>query len=997
MNTFCLRNERAGSTRTKPELVRVYNSVLPKGEATMCLKRTFVTGLMLMLIASSLFASPDIIQGPNNLSAGEGRGNSGIRSDRQLDQTSVVWEYNFDDPENSMDDWTFRDASDQESYWRASEYEPYTGEGHSWTCAPSGFEGSYAGGMVQGLITPALDLSGIEMPILTFQMRLQTEFGCDGGCVMIWYGDSEEEAVRAVLSPMPRDPQYNGEVSALSDAFGEPTMGWSGDGSIAPREFTEWDGYTFFLSEYNAPYVRIGFIFASDANEEVGSGMFIDLVSVGDGMTNFPFRNDCNDNWTDGGDFEIVTGSSLADPSSLFPNTFTFFNDENAETQGFASNSTPNCMGPAEYGSEFLYEHYIQGPSIELPALTEEQDNLLFSFSVKTGFDNGAADPWQVFYYVPEFRVDGASDWQNVNAINGGAYYAFSQRLNDGEWASSLDYYNDGDWDFNISALQNQTVDFRFRVVGQGVDLVNGTNLMGTPINGSWDHLVWDDLKITMLTLEHDISTEVIVPFPNTVGYPVPITGRFTNCSPRLNEEEVNGTCEIGPMSGFLLPSEPFSINSLEYVDRSLRWTSFEEPHLNNQWAPFATSSIEEPFTISVNHTLETDENSFNDEHQVNLVIDDVGTYELGYDGRLQAASATLLPGDASMAVRIDPNDFEWFDPETDLTLKGVVASFLLDDDGLIPMPQTITWSIREDGDTPETTEIWNSNAVEVFADASQGFGQILRHDLAEEDYVTLPFEPFWIVVTKSPDDSRFALMENHFCLPENNPYYSYVDGEWVSTGEDVVIDSPIRAVVGGNIMPYLVFNSDPADGADLDLTEDQVVTFSWTGGGSPDGEMVTNTLHLEDEDGNTYTYDTSEAMLELDFAEENLPDGEWSWYVEVAEESGCSRTSEATTFSVIYSSVESSGLPRVFALEEAYPNPFNPTTTLRYQVPRLGHVELTVTNVLGQEVARLVDGKVQPGVHTAVFDGASLASGMYFVHMRAGGFSAMQKIMLMK
>ncbi len=92
-----------------------------------------------------------------------------------------------------------------------------------------------------------------------------------------------------------------------------------------------------------------------------------------------------------------------------------------------------------------------------------------------------------------------------------------------------------------------------------------------------------------------------------------------------------------------------------------------------------------------------------------------------------------------------------------------------------------------------------------------------------------------------------------------------------------------------------------------------------------------------------------------------------------------------------------SANLPAEFALEAAYPNPFNPSTTLNYTLPRSSHVSLAVYDVMGREVAELQKGTLQPGRHQVSWNAADHASGIYFVRMQAEGFSAMQKVILMK
>ncbi|MCB2211653.1 T9SS type A sorting domain-containing protein [bacterium] len=88
---------------------------------------------------------------------------------------------------------------------------------------------------------------------------------------------------------------------------------------------------------------------------------------------------------------------------------------------------------------------------------------------------------------------------------------------------------------------------------------------------------------------------------------------------------------------------------------------------------------------------------------------------------------------------------------------------------------------------------------------------------------------------------------------------------------------------------------------------------------------------------------------------------------------------------------------PREFSLAQNYPNPFNPSTTIRFSVPVSGQVTLAVYDVLGREVARLVDGIVPAGSRQVVFDGSQLSSGVYFYQLRANGQSAVNRMILMK
>ncbi|HEX7343567.1 MAG TPA: T9SS type A sorting domain-containing protein, partial [bacterium] len=80
-----------------------------------------------------------------------------------------------------------------------------------------------------------------------------------------------------------------------------------------------------------------------------------------------------------------------------------------------------------------------------------------------------------------------------------------------------------------------------------------------------------------------------------------------------------------------------------------------------------------------------------------------------------------------------------------------------------------------------------------------------------------------------------------------------------------------------------------------------------------------------------------------------------------------------------------------------ASPNPFNPTTTLSFELPQAGSVKLSVYNVTGREVATLVNGWRDAGNHEVTFDATGLASGLYVYQLTAGDFHAIGKMMLLK
>jgi hypothetical protein len=85
------------------------------------------------------------------------------------------------------------------------------------------------------------------------------------------------------------------------------------------------------------------------------------------------------------------------------------------------------------------------------------------------------------------------------------------------------------------------------------------------------------------------------------------------------------------------------------------------------------------------------------------------------------------------------------------------------------------------------------------------------------------------------------------------------------------------------------------------------------------------------------------------------------------------------------------------YSLAQNFPNPFNPITTIRFELVQSGNVLLTVYNLAGQQVATLINGSLEAGAHNFEFDAASLTSGIYFYRLEADNFVAQKKMLLLK
>ncbi len=104
--------------------------------------------------------------------------------------------------------------------------------------------------------------------------------------------------------------------------------------------------------------------------------------------------------------------------------------------------------------------------------------------------------------------------------------------------------------------------------------------------------------------------------------------------------------------------------------------------------------------------------------------------------------------------------------------------------------------------------------------------------------------------------------------------------------------------------------------------------------------------------------------------------------------------------YSIVPTAVENEreeNIPTKYSLEQNYPNPFNPSTTIRFSLPKAGMVILKVYNILGEEVATLINKEMNAGFHSVSFDALNMASGLYLYRISSGDFVDVKKMLLLK
>lgn len=172
-------------------------------------------------------------------------------------------------------------------------------------------------------------------------------------------------------------------------------------------------------------------------------------------------------------------------------------------------------------------------------------------------------------------------------------------------------------------------------------------------------------------------------------------------------------------------------------------------------------------------------------------------------------------------------------------------------------------------------------------------------------------------------------------------------------------------------------------------------LTFQWTGAADRSSDPHWYTLRVWGTglDTTVRAADTAAVLPSLRMQ----AGATYRWTVRTVDE--WNDTAAPDTFTLVRGVVSAAGeddaAPREFGLAQNYPNPFNPSTVITFDMAERAPVSLRVFNLLGQEVAALVDEVRGPGRHAVRFDAANLPSGVYFYRLTAGGASATKRMVL--
>jgi hypothetical protein len=186
--------------------------------------------------------------------------------------------------------------------------------------------------------------------------------------------------------------------------------------------------------------------------------------------------------------------------------------------------------------------------------------------------------------------------------------------------------------------------------------------------------------------------------------------------------------------------------------------------------------------------------------------------------------------------------------------------------------------------------------------------------------------------------------------------------------------------------------------------------TATWT---QPGGDFQTQSSASQSVAGvGSYTWESTSQLVNEVQQWLDAPASNFGW-VMIGDESGPSTSKRfdthenidpgarphlTVTYQPVLAGVErQSSTPASFSLLQNYPNPFNPATVVRYQLPVAGSVRLVVYNLLGGEVAELVNEKQEPGSYAVTWDASGVASGVYLYQIHSGNFVQTRRMILVK
>jgi hypothetical protein len=897
----------------------------------------------------------------------------------------------LEDFEDGMEGWTTFDLTNPDTAWHISDFNAREDDDLLWWCGdtlsqydgePIGYDNIWR----QWLDTPVLNLSGAGDGLtLTFDgwwlledPRIVPRWlgdcdGYDGWLVMISENGGEE------FEPLiPESPAYTAERLKAAEVFwgiGQ-TPGWvfmSIDGDFPDtnrneRRDPEWLACSFDLSNYRSQEVVIRFVLLSDRT-----------VSAPFGNVYLQQSGVCIDNITITDEDEEVYLSNNADddpvPGELIPRRGDGFGDYWARTNEKPDEDRESTWSMWNDDDHINLVNALDSPPIEMP----EGLNMWFEF-------------W-IWYDLPDYDFNGDTRLEDFFQM-----YAWNDEDETWEYIAH-DWQRDaiggerwvhyvpgtpptGNIELDLSDYEGETIQLRWIFLSDGDD-----------DGGNGDGLFLDDIEVIGTNRNNqDVGMENL-----HVRYPLMAGMRRDSLTVQVHNYGLRDQDRFYAWWGWgndeisdLIPIIPrLSVTADNFIFYNL--TDYENRNIFG-WTP----TIPGVFDITVytalgSQTEEIDDDDENFNNDTTRVLDvrvwPPGLYELGYDNRTYRYYMNFDQGSGA-AARFSPGELgleEYTIAATHFRFNGA---------------QDVTSTFRlhvlgEGNDASHPGDEIASFTVDVPVDSC--LPNHMTVSLGSVEAVRGMSGDFWIWIEIMRDDSWPQIIGDDLIRGEGR-YFSFDGDNATPYNRDLMIHPII--VAGGEAQPNAVALTDTIEfDAVVQEGDETTISFSLYNGGTLPLTIRSVRSSHQAFVVNWRRQVTLGVSGEVKFDITYSPPTGWRHVGNLIIESDDPNPPAIRLIGEGWLGISppDEELPVVFGLAEPYPNPFNSMTRIEYGIEVDGAVKLTLYDLAGREVMRVVDGWTTAGRHTAILKADDLSNGLYLLKLESGAKSTVRKVALIK